>query len=48
MGTCGDVNRLFHFRRVTLLDQQIVVRMNRDTLWSMGVVNTAGEAKVLA
>src|SRR5215813_13548717 len=36
----GGVNRLFHFRSPTPLDKQNVVRMNRDTLYSMGVVDT--------
>lgn len=42
----GGVNQLFHFRRVTPLDQQTVVRMNRDTLYSMGIVDTAEGATV--
>jgi hypothetical protein len=42
----GGVNRLFHFRRPTPLDQQNVVRMNRDTLYSMGVVDTSGGATI--
>lgn len=29
----GGVNRFFHFRAVTPLDNQTVVRMNRDTVW---------------
>ena len=32
----GGVNRLFHFRRPTPLDQQNIVRMNRDTLYYDG------------
>ena len=42
----GGVNRLFHFRSVTPLDQQTVVRMNRDTLYSSGVVDTSGGATI--
>src|SRR5512137_266943 len=42
----GGVNRLFHFRSPTPLDKQNVVRMNRDTLYSMGVVDTAKGATI--
>ena len=42
----GGVNRLFHFRSPTPLDRQNVVRMNRDTLYSMGVVDTSKGATV--
>ena len=42
----GGVNRLFHFRSVTPLDKQNVVRMNRDTLYSMGVVDTSKGATI--
>jgi hypothetical protein len=42
----GGVNRLFHYRRLVPLDQQSVVRMNRDTLYSVGVVDTQGGATV--
>lgn len=34
----GGVNRFFHFRKVTPLDKQTVVHMNKDTLYSMAVV----------
>ena len=37
----GGVNRFFHFRTVTPLDNQTVVRMNRDTLYSPAVVDTS-------
>ena len=40
------VNRLFHFRSPTPLDGQNVVRMNRDTLYSMGVVDTSNGATI--
>jgi hypothetical protein len=43
----GGVNRLFHFRSPTPLDKQNVVRMNRDTLYSMGVVDTAKGAAII-
>ena len=42
----GGVNRLFHFRSPTPLDKQNVVRMNRDTLYSMGVVDTSKGATI--
>jgi hypothetical protein len=42
----GGVNRLYHFRRPTPLDKQNVVRMNRDTLYSMGVVDTSEGATI--
>jgi hypothetical protein len=37
----GGVNRFYHFRRPTPLDKQNVVRMNRDTLYSMGILDTS-------
>jgi hypothetical protein len=42
----GGVNRLYHFRSPTPLDKQTVVRMNKDTLYSAGVVDTAGGATI--
>ena len=42
----GGVNRLYHFRTPTPLDKQNVVRMNRDTLYSMGVVDTSKGATI--
>jgi hypothetical protein len=42
----GGVNQLFHFRRPTPLDQQNIVRMNRDTLYSMAVVDTSKGATI--
>jgi hypothetical protein len=42
----GGVNRLFHFRSPTPLDRQNVVRMNRDTLYSMGIVDTSRGATI--
>lgn len=42
----GGVNRLYHFRSPTPLDKQNVVRMNRDTLYSMGVVDTSKGATI--
>jgi hypothetical protein len=40
------VNSFFHFRSVTPLNNQNVVRMNRDTLYSMGVVDTSKGATI--
>jgi hypothetical protein len=37
----GGVNRWHHIRRPTPLDQQTVVRMNRDTLYSVAIVDTS-------
>ncbi len=42
----GGVNQLFHFRRPTPLDRQNIVRMNRDTLYSMAVVDTSKGATI--
>jgi hypothetical protein len=42
----GGVNQLFHFRRPTPLDKQNIVRMNRDTLYSMAVVDTSKGATI--
>jgi hypothetical protein len=37
----GGVNRFFHFRSPTPLDRQVVVRMNRDTLYSGAVIDAS-------
>lgn len=37
----GGVNKLFHIRKPTPLDQQTVVRMNRDTIYSAAIVDTS-------
>jgi hypothetical protein len=42
----GGVNRLHHNRVPTPLDQQPVIRMNRDTLYSLAVVDLEGGATV--
>ncbi len=42
----GKVNRFFYIRKPTPLDEQTVVRMNRDTLYAGAVVDTEGEATV--
>ena len=39
MGLGATVNEWLHFRRPTPLDQQRVIRMNRDTLYSLAVVD---------
>jgi hypothetical protein len=40
----GRVNTFHHFRAPTPLDKQTVVRMNKDTLYSLAIVDTAGGA----
>ena len=35
----GGINKWFHFRQPTPLDQQNVIRMNRDTLYSAALVD---------
>jgi hypothetical protein len=42
----GGVNRLFHYRGLVPLDQQSVVRMNRDVLYSVGIADTEGGATI--
>ena len=42
----GGINRFYHFRSPTPLDKQNVVRMNRDTLYSMGIVDTSKGATI--
>ncbi len=42
----GGVNRLYNFRSPTPLDKQNIVRMNRDTLYSMGLVDTSKGATI--
>ncbi len=44
--SAGGVNRLSHNRVPTPLDQQAVIRMNRDTLYSFAVVDITGGATV--
>lgn len=45
-GLSGKINTFFHFRAPTPLDKQTVVRMNRDTLYSGAVIDTAGGATI--
>jgi hypothetical protein len=42
----GGVNRWFHYRNFVPLDNQTVVRMNKDTLYSGAVVDTSKGATV--
>lgn len=42
----GEVNRFFYITEPTPLDEQSVVRMNRDTLYAGSVVDTDGGASV--
>jgi len=42
----GGVNRFFIFRSPTPLDQQVVVRMNRDTLYAGAVVDSSAGATI--
>lgn len=42
----GGVNRLHHNREPTPLDQQPVIRMNRDTLYSLAILDLQGGATV--
>lgn len=46
MAAGGGVNRFHHVRMPAPLDQQTVVRMNRDTLYSFAVVDLADGAVV--
>ena len=42
----GGVNRLKHNRSPTPVDRQAVIRMNRDTLYSLAIVDLDGGATV--
>ncbi len=42
----GGVNKLFHIRKPTPLDAQSVIRMNRDTLYSVALVDISKDATV--
>jgi hypothetical protein len=46
MSMAGGINRWGHLRSPTPLDQQTVIRMNRDTLYSFAVVDLARGATV--
>ena len=43
----GNVNQFAHVRAATPLDQQTVVRMNRDTLYSGAVIDTGGKGATI-
>jgi hypothetical protein len=45
-GLSGAINTFYHFRAPTPLDGQTVIRMNRDTLYSAAIVDTAKGATV--
>jgi hypothetical protein len=42
----GAINTFYHFRAPTPLDEQTVVRMNKDTLYSAAIVDASGGATV--
>ena len=42
----GGINRFFKIRKATPLDQQTVVRMNKDTLYSGAIVDTSKGATI--
>lgn len=42
----SDVNRFYYIRKPTPLDAQVVVRMNRDTLYAGALVDTEGGATI--
>jgi len=44
--TGGAVNEFFHFREPAPIDQQNVIRMNRDTLYSGAIVDISQGARV--
>ena len=43
----GGINRFFHLRGPTPLDNQIVIRMNRDTLYSGALVDISQGATLI-
>lgn len=42
----GGINRFFHFRSLVPLDKQTVIRMNRDVLYSGGIVDVEKGATI--
>ncbi len=42
----GGLNKFYHFRHLTPLDKQNIVRMNKDTLYSLGIVDTSKGAAI--
>lgn len=43
----GGVNRFFHFREPTPIEQQPTIRMNRDTLYSVAVIDISEGATLI-
>ncbi|MFO1060981.1 MAG: DUF1254 domain-containing protein [Dongiaceae bacterium] len=43
----GGVNRWYHIRKPTPLDAQTIIRMNRDTLYSVAIIDTAKGASIV-
>ena len=46
VAVAGGLNRLHHSRLPTPLDQQTVIRVNRDTLYSAAVADLEGEPQL--
>ena len=44
VGLAGGVNRFYHFREPTPVDNQPTIRMNRDTLYSTAVIDISNGA----
>lgn len=42
----GGANRWFHYRKPTPVEQQTVIRMNRDTLYSAAIVDISAGARL--
>lgn len=42
----GGINRFFYYRKVTPLDNQTVVRMNKDTLYAGAIIDTSKGATI--
>jgi len=42
----GGINQFFHYRDLPRLNEQFVVRINKDTLYSIAVVDTEGGATI--
>lgn len=43
----GGVGKLFHFREPTPIDKQIIIRMNRDTLYSGAIIDLSKPATIV-
>lgn len=46
INNAGGTNKFFHFRNLTPLDKQTVIRMNKDVLYSGGVFDAEKELTV--